>query len=116
MTPERIVQAISKWTYDLSDEIRAQDQIEGALKSDGINFDREVRLSGEDRIDFLCESGVGIEVKLKGQARAIFRQIQRYAASSRVQQIMLVTNRTMGMPKTVCGKRVVVMSLGRTLL
>lgn len=114
-TVQGIADAIASWKYDLSDEIRTQDQIGGALKAANIPFDREVKLTDSDRIDFMCGT-VGLEVKLKGQARAIFRQIQRYSASPRVTQIIVVTARTLGMPKSVGGKPVHVLALGRTML
>lgn len=115
MTPESIASAIMQWKYDLSDEMRTQDQIGGALKAANIKFDREVKLSDSDRIDFMCGT-VGLEVKLKGQARAIYRQVQRYTGSSKVTHVIVVTARTLGMPKTVGGKPVYVLSLGRAML
>jgi hypothetical protein len=54
--------------------------------------EREVRLGGADRIDFLFRSGLGIEVKVKGQATAVWRQLRRYAVhNDRVRALLLVT-------------------------
>jgi hypothetical protein len=51
---------------------------------------REVHLSGADRIDFLI-GRVGIEVKTGGSTSALLRQLQRYAGSTDVDELLVIT-------------------------
>lgn len=56
----------------------------------GWTFEREVRLTPRDRIDFIVGSA-GIELKVKGQADAVWRQMARYSESPRVSSLVLLT-------------------------
>jgi hypothetical protein len=80
---------------------------------------REVRLSPQDRIDFIvtlpCSDGkqyrIGIEVKIQGAATGILRQLYRYARSDRVDALILAsTRRTLlsGVPRSLYGKHIAV--------
>ena len=60
-----------------------QNQIERALRQEGVSFEREVELAPGDRIDFMVGS-IGIEVKTKGT-----RQLARYVSNDRVEGIIL---------------------------
>ena len=107
--------AIQRAPISLSTETKAQIDIHTALTKARLSFDREFRLSAEDRIDFIGRddcSGIGIEVKISGSSRAIFRQIERYAEHEEVRALVLATNRAMRLPDTINGKPVVVASLG----
>lgn len=68
--------------FSVTDEIALHSEIEAALRSKFDHVEREVRLDRKNRIDFIvsiAECRVGIEVKVKGAKRAIFRQLERYA-------------------------------------
>lgn len=90
-------------------EERCQAAIAAALQAAGVAFEREVRLSDRDRIDFMVGS-VGVEVKLDGSLSALTRQLHRYAQSDRVESLLVVTTRARlaRVPQSLNGKRVVV--------
>lgn len=81
---------------------------------------REHRLSDTDRPDFfLPQLGLAIEVKTKGAATAVLRQLSRYASHVQVQSILLITSRIQlatTIPDTIEGKPVRVHSLAGSLL
>lgn len=107
-----VVRVIEAARLDLSSEKAAQAGIASALEKAGLSFVREHVLAQGDVIDLFGE-GVGIEVKISGSARAIFRQIERYALHDAVKAIVLATNRAMRLPAEVAGKPAVVVSMGK---
>lgn len=76
---------------------------------------REVVLGPKDIIDFLIED-IGIEVKIKGSKRAIFRQCARYCGYDQVGKLILVTNVSMGFPTQLNGKDCFIINLGKAWL
>ena len=75
-----------------------------ALTEAGIAWAHEVPLAPRCRIDFLC-GGVGIEVKRGKPERARVReQLRRYAGSERITALVLVTERQIDLPDSLCGK------------
>jgi hypothetical protein len=99
---ERLPLSVSSRT-----EAAMQDALEVELKKTGMGFEREVKLSKTDRIDFLI-GNVGVEMKVKGSFVSVVRQLQRYARSSRISELVLFTSRpklTL-MPESIGGKRV----------
>lgn len=111
-----VVELIQATRLDLSDEKRTQLNLADALKQAGIGFEREVRLSPADIVDFMV-SGVAIEVKLKGSRKMdVYRQLVRYAEHDSVKAIVLATNLTMGLPAELDGKPVYFVSLARAWL
>ena len=56
---------------------------------------------------------VGMEVKLKGAAMAIYKQCERYCSYPKVEELILITNRSMGFPKEINGKATYLLSLGK---
>jgi hypothetical protein len=93
--------------YSYTHEIELHRGIGQVLADAGEVTDREVILGPRDRIDFLLPDGVGIEVKVAGQAGDVLRQLVRYAASPRVAGLLLVTTRrrhVQGLPTAVAGK------------
>lgn len=74
------------------DEHALQATIAERLAGADIGFEREVRLSTHDRIDFLCDA-VGVEVKVDGSLAAVTRQLHRYAQSPRVRHLVLITTK-----------------------
>lgn len=95
----------------LKDEKAVQEGIEVVLDSHGFDFKREVKLSQKDIVDFMLADGVAVEVKLQGQARAIFRQCERYCEHEQVKALVLVTAKTMGFPPEIKGKPAYFVSL-----
>lgn len=89
-----------------TDEARLQEEIALTLRHAHVRFEREVRLGPGERIDFMVGS-VGVEVKVKGAAHAVIRQLLRYSESERVTELVLFTTRAqIVVPDTLGGKPV----------
>lgn len=117
MTLERVCEAFGRWKYDLTSEHVTQQQIASALEHAGVRFEREYVLGDRERVDFLCAGGIAIEVKLRQwRAREVHRQVVRYCGHQAVTAMVLATGRSIGMPREINGKPVVVIPLGRFLL
>lgn len=97
---------------DLTDEKRAQADIEQAFIAAGVEFQREHRLSQADIVDFLVNGNIAVEVKIGGSRMAIYRQLERYAAHDAVTDLLLVSNVPITLPKTINGKGTAVAQLG----
>lgn len=111
-----IVQAVTSRYFRFSSEIDLQEQLAAAFKEDGIVLAREHRLTPKDRPDFFhVVDGVTVEVKIKGSAASVLFQLHRYAQHDSVTSIVLLTSVVYHvgvMPRTLCGKPVVVVKVG----
>ena len=87
-----LVEVIGGHRYRYGDEIELQAAIATAFNRAGIAYEREVRLTARDRIDFLVDD-VGIEVKIKGGPSAVLGQLGRYTRSERIAALLLVSDR-----------------------
>ena len=74
-------------------EATLQNEIERTLHCAGIPAIREYSLGKGSRIDFLCQDGVGIELKLRGTAMSIAKQLKRYEKSDEIKSLILVTGK-----------------------
>lgn len=75
-------------------ELELQTLIASALTDEGITYVRERRLGPTGVIDFYLPDGcIGVEVKVDGAPSAVGRQLMRYALSSDVDELVLVTTR-----------------------
>ena len=84
-----------------------------ALDAARIPWEHEVRLAPRCRIDLMCGS-VGIEIKRGAVDKArILQQLTRYAACAQVQGLILVTEKTVPVPRTIHGKPVRLLCLNR---
>ncbi len=84
-----------------------------ALAAAGISVQHEVKLAPRCRIDLMC-GDIGIEVKRgKPEPKRIVQQLSRYADCEQVAGLILVTERTVAVPRTICGKPVRVVCLNR---
>lgn len=103
--------------YIAPNEGGLQVEIARQLRASGVEFAREVVLDARSRIDFVV-GRVGLEVKVDSFAAEIARQLQRYAESDRLDEILLVTTRFRHMPLSAAvfyGKPVTVLRLGSFL-
>lgn len=112
LTIEQISALLRGMRCSARGELALHDAIADALRHQGIAFEREVRLTAHDRIDFLCED-LGIEVKVEGAITSITRQLHRYAQSDRIGRLMLVTTRMrhLSCARELNGKKVDVLHL-----
>ena len=84
-----------------------------ALDASGMPYEHEVTLAPRCRIDLMC-GGVGIEIKRgqpeRGRVRA---QLMRYAQCPQVEGLILVTEKTIDLPRTMAGKPLRLVCLNR---
>lgn len=114
-----VVKALTGQRFPLEDEKRTQVLIEEALKEHHCGLfwrvDREVRLA-KGVIDFVVSRKVGVEVKLKGNAGAIERQLRRYAEDEVLTGLVLVTAKPIGLPSLIRGKPLAIVDLAKAWL
>ncbi len=112
---------LGKVRFNFTNEDELQNGIRDLLERNNYRYEREVVLSGTDRIDFMVSgfertdfnAGVGIEVKVDGSRADVIRQLHRYAQQERVKALILVTSRVKhnDMPETINDKPLKVISL-----
>lgn len=84
-----------------------------ALDAAEIPWLHEVRLAPRCRIDLMCGS-VGVEIKRGAVDKARVRQqLARYAACEQVEALILVTEKTVPLPRSMNGKPVRLVCLNR---
>lgn len=100
------------YRFTVSSEDDLQRAIAAALEKAGVPFEREVRLTPRERIDFLS-GGVGIECKIGGSPGNLARQVRRYCEHEDVDQVLVVTNQPShaSLPDHIEGKPVVVLNI-----
>lgn len=98
--------------YRLGHETLLQDDVEKRFREGDIPYEREKILGPADRVDFLVDGHIAVELKIKAQKRRIFRQMERYALHDCVDSLILVTAAPAGMPAALNGKPVYVVKLG----
>lgn len=102
--------------YRMGAEALLHDDVERHLKAGAIPYEREHRLGPGERLDFLIANRVAVELKIRAQRKAIYRQLERYAQHDIVYGLVLVTASALGMPKEINRKPVYVVQLGLTAL
>lgn len=109
---EKIASFLSRTPFRFHDERSLQDGIEALLKNLGIPYERELILSPQNRIDFIC-GPIGIEVKVGSSTTTVQRQLWRYAEDTRVKSLILVTTRShhKQITRMILGKPVIVVYL-----
>jgi len=108
---ERVFNLIASYRFNLGDEKKLQADIASVLEDSDIQFEREKSLDDQGIIDFFF-SGIGVEIKIKGQKRAIYKQCKRYCDHEDIHFLILVTNVASALPEEINGKRCFVLSLG----
>lgn len=105
MTGEQIATVLQHCRFRCQNEDELQRAIAIVLGDAKQEFEREVSLGPNNRIDFMV-CGVGIEVKVDGSPCEAMRQLQRYAQVERVDELVLVTTRIQvgRLPSSVLGK------------
>ncbi len=114
MEPERIAEAISTLRAPLQQgEYDLHRLVMDALDASGIPYEHEVRLAPRCRIDLMC-GGVGIEIKRgKPETARVLRQLHKYAACPQVDALIVVTEKTLPIPRSMNGKPVRMICLNR---
>lgn len=97
----RQLRGIRAYRLPIGQELELHRQLERVLSElvPGEPVEREVHIAGSERIDFyLPRVKVGIECKVKGDVDTVMRQLARYAASPKIDSLVLVTGRLRHMP------------------
>ncbi|WP_214565925.1 hypothetical protein [Aliiroseovarius lamellibrachiae] len=115
-TPELVTRVLRGIPLPVSTEAAMQDAVEQALTDHAFPFERELRMGSSNRIDFMVQGGIGIEVKTRCARRQIHRQLARYADHPDVNALILVTGTFTGLPVTLNGKPLFLVSSGRASL
>ena len=86
-------------------EATLQAAIARCLEENHVAFKREVRLTDQDRVDFMV-GGTAIEVKIDGGLSELTRQVHRYAQHSDVAEILVITTKAKhaGLPRLINNK------------
>jgi hypothetical protein len=92
-TMARLHRAFADYAFHATSEAELQDGIAQFLGEQNLPFQREVKLADGERIDFLVEDHLGVEVKVEGATSEIARQLERYAKQDVVHALLLVTTR-----------------------
>jgi hypothetical protein len=112
---DRIGAAIAAHRFNFGNEEEFQRGIAEAFKTMGIEYRREVVLTGKDRIDFMLADGLGVEVKIDGSISALTRQLHRYAQLEALKTLVVVVGRVRltNLPSVMNGKSVHVIAVLR---
>ncbi len=111
---EEIVKALSALRAPLMrGEYDLHRLVTDALDAAGIPWKHEEPLAPRCRIDLMC-GDVGIEIKRgRPPAGRLREQLTRYARCERVKGLIVVSERTCDLPRTLCGKPVCQVCLNR---
>lgn len=93
MTDAEVLGLFNRVRFSVVSECELQIAVAKVLGSHQVEFEREFRLSGRDRPDFLLSSGLVLELKTKGSGESVARQMSRYAEYPRVTSVALLTTR-----------------------
>lgn len=101
-----ILAALSRGRFLASDEASVQRAVARELDRAGLEFKREKRIGARDRLDFLVEDCVALELKVRGPEKAILRQLHRYAEHGIVRAIVVAgtCHSVLRLPGAVRGK------------
>ena len=117
MNHVEIIRLIRTKRFTLSTEEQLKIEMAEVFTKAGLEFEKEFRLNAKDRLDFYFPSTrIVMEVKIKGGAKDIFKQCERYCHDLAVSRLILVSNRTLGLPAEICGKPCNFVSLGASWL
>jgi hypothetical protein len=109
VTLTELARAISRRSGELrfATERDLQAGVATLLAAEEFTAEPQVRHSPLDRPDFLVD-GVAVELKVKGGAAELERQVTRYLGHDQVIGVLVITNRARhrGLPRQINGKPV----------
>lgn len=112
---QQIIALISKARLTLNNEKKLQAELKQLLTDHFKSVEDEKRLDQKNIIDFFI-SGIGIEVKVKGTRKEIYKQCVRYCQFPEIKSIILITGVTTGFPEEINGKSCYILNLSRAWL
>lgn len=106
MTLQDLIKLLAGYKFHFSTEAELQAAIEKVLVISEAQFTKEAVLSSKDRVDFLLDSGIGIEVKIGGSAMQLARQVRRYCESDKITGLLVVVTKSklLDLPKELNSK------------
>lgn len=114
MTAGELCRLMSLGRYRFGHETLLQDDVEAFLRKHDISYKREYRLGPGDRVDFLVDGHIALEIKVRANRKMIYRQLKRYALHECIESLVLGTLTSMGLPPRIEGKPVYLLPFGRT--
>ena len=111
---DKLERLLTGQRFELADELRLQHQL-SLYFSNFILFKEEKKLGPRKRVDFFYE-GIAIELKVGGNPRKVFKQLEKYAECEEVKAILLITSKSFQMPAEIMGKPCRVFHLSRAWL
>jgi len=112
---KQIVDILSHKPLPLQKEAECQQAIADVLREASIPFEEQFRLDAKNRIDFLVHD-IGIEVKVKGSAATVARQLKRYEQCDQIRSLILVTRRSLNVKALPFTKPLHIIWLSKTWL
>ncbi len=112
----KVLKILYSHRFPLVVEKETQAAIEQRFVENEIPYSREHNLDEKSIPDFFIDGSIAVEVKIKGSAKQIYRQCERYCKSDEVKKLILVTNRSMGFPAQINGKDCYFVNLGKAWL
>jgi hypothetical protein len=113
-TTDGILAAFRGLVVRASTEAELGAVVRRVLDEAGIPYVAEAELGRRSRIDFLVDR-TGLELKIDGGASALLRQLDRYAASDKLDALVVITTRRMlarGLPAELRGKPIACLLVG----
>jgi hypothetical protein len=106
MNAATVIAALSNARFTCQDETEFQEGVAGVLDKHHIGYQREVRLSARDRVDFMIDGGIALELKVKTDGKSLLTQMLRYASHPSVKELIAAsaTHHALGLPDTVNDK------------
>lgn len=116
MTAAELAEFLGYRRFRMGHETLLQEDVQTALKAVGAEFEREKVLGPGERVDFLVDGHIALELKIRANRKRIFRQLERYATYSQIDAIVLLTASAMGLPALIGDKPAYFVHLGRSSL
>lgn len=119
----RLAMGLAKLRLPLGTEKEMQDAVEKYLKNENIPHTKEHIFDAKNIFDFFVAKDLKgntinlvIETKLKQPKRKIYDQCERYCQLPEVQNLILLTNTSIGFPKQINTKNCYVVNIGKAWL
>lgn len=85
----RLAVLLGGYAYRFGSEVQLHEGIAEVLTVAGIAFEREVVADARNRMDFLVQGGLAIEVKVDGSFSQAITQVNRYCGLDGVHGVLL---------------------------
>lgn len=103
---ERVSRILASTRFSCLNEAELQTAVQRTLDAGGVTYQREHRLSRRDRVDFLIEGGLALELKVRTSKKNALSQVLRYAEHDAVSAVLVAstTHLAINLPGEAHGK------------